>query len=115
MFGRDSLSRSYACPEAALASEIARQLDALKSVFADGVERMIVSIANLLPKAPSARDETVDMACRMLGALVLARAMQASSSLGRELLATATEQYLKSAMTSKRPRRAGARRKETPR
>jgi TetR/AcrR family transcriptional regulator, transcriptional repressor for nem operon len=54
---------------------------------------MIVSIADLLPKAPSARDEAVDMACRMLGALVLARAMPASSSLGRELLATATERF----------------------
>ena len=36
----------------------------IKSVFAEGVERMIASIANLLPKAPSARDEAVDMACR---------------------------------------------------
>jgi TetR/AcrR family transcriptional regulator, transcriptional repressor for nem operon len=94
------------CPAAALAGEIARQSDDIKSVFAEGVERMIASIANLLPKAPSARDEAVDMVCRMLGALVLARAMPASSSLGRELLATATERCLKSAaVTSKRPRR----------
>src|SRR4051794_23406891 len=94
------------CPAAALAGEVARQPDALKSVFADGVERMIVSIANLLPKAaPSTRDEAVDVVCRMLGALVLARAMPASSSLGRELLATATERCRKSAMTSNRSRR----------
>jgi TetR/AcrR family transcriptional repressor of nem operon len=94
------------CPAAALAGEVARQPDAIKSVFAEGVERMIVSVASLLPKAPSARDEAVDMVCRMLGALVLSRAMPASSSLGRELLATATERCRKSAVTSGKPRRS---------
>ena len=96
------------CPAAALAGEVARQSDSIKSVFADGVERMISSVENLLPKTPSARDEAIDVVCRMLGALVLARAMPASSSLGRELLATATERCRKSAMTSSRPRRAGS-------
>ena len=97
------------CPAAALAGEVARQPDDIKCVFAEGVERMIASIANLLPKAPSARDEAVDVVCRMLGALVLARAMPASSSLGRELLATATERCQKSvAVTSNRPRRRGS-------
>ena len=100
------------CPAAALAGEVARQPDALKSVFADGVERMIVSIANLLPKAPSARDEAVDVVCRLLGALVLARAMPASSSLGRELLATATKRCRKGAMSSNKPRRGGSRRRQ---
>jgi TetR/AcrR family transcriptional repressor of nem operon len=96
------------CPAAALAGEVARQSDDIKGVFAEGVERMIVSIANLLPKAPSARDEAVDVVCRMLGALVLARALPASSSLGRELLATATERCRKSAMSSNKPRRGGS-------
>jgi TetR/AcrR family transcriptional repressor of nem operon len=96
------------CPAAALAGEVARQPDAIKSVFADGVERMILSVANLLPETPSARAEAVDLVCRMVGALVLARATPASSSLGRELLATATERCRKSAMTSNKPRR-GAR------
>jgi len=96
------------CPAAALAGEVARQSDDIKGIFEEGVERMIASIANLLPKAPSARDEAVDVVCRMLGALVLARAMPASSSLGRELLATATERCRKSAMTSNRRRRGGS-------
>jgi TetR/AcrR family transcriptional repressor of nem operon len=100
------------CPAAALAGEVARQSDDIKGVFAEGVERMIVSIANLLPKAPSARDEAVDVVCRLLGALVLARAMPASSSLGRELLATATERCRKSAMRSNKPRRGGSRRRQ---
>ena len=96
------------CPAAALAGEVARQPDAVKSIFAEGVERMVLSVANLLREAPSARDEALDVVCRMLGALVLARAMPASSSLGRELLATATERCRKSAMTSNRPRRGGS-------
>jgi TetR/AcrR family transcriptional regulator, transcriptional repressor for nem operon len=100
------------CPAAALAGEVARQSDDIKGVFAEGVERMIMSIANLLPKAPSARDEAVDVVCRLLGALVLARAMPASSSLGRELLATATERSRKSAMSSNKPRRRGSGRRQ---
>ena len=96
------------CPAAALAGEVARQSDSIKSVFADGVERMILSVESLLPKTPYARDEAIDVVCRMLGALVLARAMPASSSLGRELLGTAKKRCRKSAVTSNKPRRSGS-------
>ena len=92
------------CPAAALAGEVARQPDAIKSVFADGVERMILSVENMLPKTPSARGEAVDVVCRILGALVLARAMPVSSSLGSEVLATTTERCRKSATNSSKPR-----------
>jgi TetR/AcrR family transcriptional repressor of nem operon len=95
------------CPAAALAGEVARQPDTIKSVFADGVERMILSVESLLPKTPSARGEAVDVVCRILGALVLARAMPASSSLGRELLGTATVCCRKSAMSSSKRRQGG--------
>ncbi|QQO23388.1 TetR/AcrR family transcriptional regulator [Bradyrhizobium diazoefficiens] len=95
------------CPAAALAGEVARQPDSIKSVFAEGVERMILSIAESLPEAPSARQEAVDLVCRMVGALVLARAMPASSDLGRELLVTATERCQKDVTGSNRLRRGG--------
>ena len=95
------------CPAAALAGEVARQPDTIKAVFAEGVERMILSIADLLPKTPTAREEAVDLVCRMVGALVLARAVPASSNLGRELLATATERCRKNVMSSNKPRRGG--------
>lgn len=95
------------CPAAALAGEVARQPDAIKSVFADGIERMILSVINLMPDTPFARGEAVDVVCRVLGALVLARATPASSSLGRELLSTATERCRASAMTSSKPRQGG--------
>lgn len=93
------------CPAAALAGEVARQPDAIKGIFADGVERMILSVENLLPKVPRVRDEAIDVICRMLGALVLARAVPSSSGLGRELLATATERCRKSAAIPNRRQR----------
>jgi TetR/AcrR family transcriptional regulator, transcriptional repressor for nem operon len=95
------------CPAAALAGEVARQSDSIKSVFAEGVERMILSIAESLPEAPSARREAMDLVCRMVGALALARAMPASSNLGRELLATATERCQKDVTGSNRLRQVG--------
>lgn len=78
------------CPAAALAGEVARQPDAVKVIFADGLERMISSIVKLLPDTNSARSDAADIACRIVGALTLARAMPRSSDLGRELLETAT-------------------------
>lgn len=95
------------CPAAALAGEVARQPDSIKSVFAEGVERMILSIAESLPEAPSARHEAMDLVCRMVGALVLARAMPASSNLGRELLATETERCQKDVTGANRLRQGG--------
>jgi TetR/AcrR family transcriptional repressor of nem operon len=95
------------CPAAALAGEIARQPDSIKSVFAEGVERMISSIADELPETRSAREEAVDLVCRLVGALVLARAMPKSSRLGRELLATATERCQMNVTRANRPRQGG--------
>ena len=66
---------------------------------------MIASIANLLPEAPSARDDAVDVVCRMLGAGFLGEDDAGIRQPGRELLATATARCRKSAMTSSRPRR----------
>lgn len=85
------------CPAAALAGEVVRQPAAIKQVFADGLDRMITSVANRLPDTPDTRSEAVDLVCRMLGALVLARAMPASSHLGDELLTTATARCKQSA------------------
>lgn len=91
------------CPAAALAGEVARQPDAIRNVFAEGLDRMIASIADRLPEGPAARGDAVDLVCRMIGALMLARAVPASSGLGPELLATATERCLKSTMNDGEP------------
>lgn len=95
------------CPAAALAGEVARQPDSIKTVFAEGIERMVSSIADSLPKTPSAREQAMDLVCRMVGAMVLARAMPASSNLGRELLATATERCRNDVTSSNRPHQGG--------
>jgi TetR/AcrR family transcriptional repressor of nem operon len=92
------------CPAAALAGEVARQPEAVKAVFAEGLERLIASVEALLPEVTSARDEAVDVICRIVGALVLARAMPASSDLARELLATATKRCGSREAISTRPR-----------
>ncbi|MDU6747599.1 MAG: TetR/AcrR family transcriptional regulator, partial [Bradyrhizobium sp.] len=105
MPGREAFVKSYmsdaardapgaTCPAASLAGDIARQPDAIKEVFAEGIERMIDWMQNASSATPMAREEAVDLICRMVGALMLARAMPASSDLRRELLATETQQCL---------------------
>ncbi len=113
MHGLDEFVTSYlseearkapgsSCPAAALAGDVARQPDGIKAVFAEGVERMILSIMEQLPETPAARAKAIDLVCRMVGALALARAMPSPSSLGRELLATATERCRKDVTPSVR-------------
>ena len=105
MPGREAFVKSYmsdaardapgaTCPAASLAGDIARQPDAIKEVFAEGIERMIDWMQNASSATPMAREEAVDLICRMVGALMLARAMPASSDLRRELLVTETQQCL---------------------
>jgi TetR/AcrR family transcriptional repressor of nem operon len=76
------------CPAAALASDVGRQPAAVKAVFARGLEDMIQSIAASLPPTAdfSARDRAVNMVARMVGALMLSRAVPDSSPLADELL-----------------------------
>ena len=63
----------------------------MKTVFAEGLERMIVSVEDRLPAGPAARAEAIGLLTRMVGALMLARAVPDSSALGPEILATALE------------------------
>ena len=46
----------------------------MKSVFAEGLERMVASLAARLPFAPAARSDAINLLTRMVGALILARA-----------------------------------------
>jgi TetR/AcrR family transcriptional regulator, transcriptional repressor for nem operon len=76
-----------ACPAAALAGDVGRQSDAVKAVFADGLEGMIRSIQGALPASEvSARERAVNMVTRMVGALTLSRAVPDESHLADELL-----------------------------
>ncbi len=93
------------CPAAALATEVARQTPAIKQVFSEGLERLIVSVERRMPEDSASRSDAVDLVCRMVGALVLARAVPKSSDLGEELLVTATERCRESAADLKKAKR----------
>jgi TetR/AcrR family transcriptional repressor of nem operon len=76
------------CPAAALAGDIARQASAIRSVFAKGLEEMIQSVQAALPATTegSARDRAVNLVARMVGALLLSRAVPDDNPLAEELL-----------------------------
>ncbi|MES2724058.1 MAG: helix-turn-helix domain-containing protein [Pseudomonadota bacterium] len=80
-----------ACPAAALAGDVSRQGEPVKTVFAEGFERMVDSMTARLPEGPEARGEAIALLSRMVGALALARAMPEGSDLGQEILAAALE------------------------
>jgi TetR/AcrR family transcriptional regulator, transcriptional repressor for nem operon len=76
------------CPAAALAGDIGRQSSATRAVFAEGLEQMIQSVQAGLPATGdgSTRDRAVNMVARMVGALLLSRAVPDDSPLADELL-----------------------------
>lgn len=74
------------CPAAALGGDVGRQSEDLKTVFASGVEQMIASVEAGLPPCPDRRERAVGVVTRMVGALMLARAVP-DGDLAEELLA----------------------------
>jgi TetR/AcrR family transcriptional repressor of nem operon len=96
----------FTCAAAALAGDVSRQPEVIRQVFAEGLERMIGFVQERLEPDLSARSIAIDLVCRMIGALVLARAVPASNSLHGELLANATEHGRASVTKSKKSRKA---------
>ena len=87
-------SRGKGCPAAALAGDAARQTNGVKSAFAGGLEEMIRSFGQRLPRAmrkAARRREAVEMLCTMAGALALARAIPEGDRLAREILQAARD------------------------
>lgn len=70
------------CPAAALAGEVSRQGEGVRAAFAEGLEGMIAEIGESLPD----RQAAIDMVARMVGALMLSRAVPDDSPLADELL-----------------------------
>lgn len=93
---RSYLSRSAhgapgkTCPAAALAGDVSRQPNAVKAIFADGLEDMIQSIQERLPADDqvSGRERAINLVTRMVGALTLSRAVPDNAHLANELLDT---------------------------
>ncbi|MCP9626544.1 TetR/AcrR family transcriptional regulator [Rhodopseudomonas palustris] len=82
------------CPAAALAGDVSRQPESIKDIFADGIEEMISSLLQSSSGAVADRAQSIDLVCRMVGALMLARAMPNDRSLAEEILRTATARCL---------------------
>ena len=95
------------CPAAALAGDVGRQADAVKAVFADGLEGMIQSIEERLPANEiSGRERALNLVTRMVGALMLSRAVPDNTFLADELLSATLRGALRelTAGSSKRRR-----------
>jgi TetR/AcrR family transcriptional regulator, transcriptional repressor for nem operon len=76
------------CPAAALGGDVRRQAEPVKAAFADGLEAMIASVAAYLPGEPdAARRRATALVTRMVGALMLSRAVPDDHALAGELLA----------------------------
>ena len=72
-----------------------------RRVVAEGLEQMIASVAALLPDpgSPDTRARAVDLVNRMVGALMLSRAVPDDSALAEEILQTALQSALADART----------------
>lgn len=76
------------CPAAALASDVGRQPADVRTVFAAGLEGMIRSIEERLPDGDgtSERERAINLVTRMVGALILSRAVPDDAPLSDEIL-----------------------------
>ena len=93
------------CPAAALSSDAARASPELKSIFADGIEAMIVSLEKRLQsegmRAPRTRRQlAITLLTKMTGTIGLARAVPANHKLRSEILETGLKGALKEAATA---------------
>jgi TetR/AcrR family transcriptional repressor of nem operon len=84
------------CPAAALGGDVGRAPGPVRAVFADGLEGMIRQIEAGLPEVDdgSNRARAVNLVAKMVGALMLSRAVPDDSPLAGELL----EAVLKAAL-----------------
>jgi TetR/AcrR family transcriptional repressor of nem operon len=96
-FLRHYLSRQHrdapgqGCTMAALCADAARQPEAVKEVFADGVERLLAALSPDVIEDPALSRETraknINAIAHAVGALVLSRACPDDSRLADEILA----------------------------
>jgi len=99
--------RATGCTMAALGGDAARQPEAVRAAFADGVENLLAALsppsgASTTADAAQARARILDAVAHALGALVLSRACPDEAPLADEILAVSRDAIL----ASLRPRRA---------
>ncbi|MCD9125869.1 TetR/AcrR family transcriptional regulator [Luteimonas fraxinea] len=84
--------RGAGCTMAALGADAARQSDAVRATFAEGIEGLLTDLRNAdgdaasRDVAQSSRAQTLEMMARLVGALVLSRACPDDSPLADEIL-----------------------------
>ena len=84
--------RGAGCTMAALGADAARQSDAVRATFAEGIEGLLTDLGNADGDAASrdvtqsSRAQTLEMMARLVGALVLSRACPDDSPLADEIL-----------------------------
>ena len=106
-------ARGAGCTMAALGADAARQTDAVRTVFAGGVDSVAQALlreGNPLAGLDSkvARRKALDILARAVGAIVLSRACPDNSPLADEILAACREEIL-SEMRSSTATRNGSR------
>lgn len=95
---RQYLSREHrdnpasGCTLAALASDAARQPDAVKAVFADGLERLLETLQAASEQAERAR--RLGVIATLVGAITLSRACPDNSPLADEILQACRDRLL---------------------
>lgn len=101
--GRKALAKG--CPAAALGADAARQSDSVKAEFAQGIEGMITSLTRRLEAEGAdedARIRAINIVSKMVGALMLSRAVPDDAPLAQEILATSLDGCLAEARPQRR-------------
>lgn len=93
--------RSSGCTMAALCGDAARQPDAVKATFAEGIERSLQTLGDKYPTGPDAapgegRRKMIDLLSRAAGAIILSRACPDDSALADEILQVCRAEMLAS-------------------
>ena len=93
--------RSSGCTMAALCGDAARQPDAVKATFAEGIERTLQTLGDKYPTGPDTapgqgRRKMIDLLSRAAGAIILSRACPDDSALADEILQVCRAEMLAS-------------------
>jgi TetR/AcrR family transcriptional regulator, transcriptional repressor for nem operon len=92
-------TRATGCTMAALGGDAARQSEAVRAVFADGIERLVAALTDGVRQSGDVQPEQVrskalSVLARAVGALVLSRACPGDSSLADEILTACRDEIL---------------------
>ncbi|WP_295372397.1 TetR/AcrR family transcriptional regulator [Pseudacidovorax intermedius] len=93
--------RSTGCTLAALSGDAARQPDAVRTRFAEGIERLLAELDHEAPAsdrvdAAHSRERAIDLMAHAVGAIVLSRACPDASPLADEILTVCRDKLLAS-------------------